>query len=46
MPRSIKPYGKKFRPPSFRKLFQPVVDILPNTPALESRGDRPLKMSF
>ncbi len=46
MPRSIKPYRKKLRPPSFHKLFQPVVNMLPNMPALESRGDRPLKMSF
>ncbi len=46
MPRSFKPHRKNFRPPSFHKLFQPVVNMLPITPSLESRGDRPLKMSF
>ena len=46
MPRSIKPYRKKLRPPSFYKLYHPAVNILTKTPALESRGDRPLKMSF
>ena len=46
MPRSIKPYGKKFRPSSFNKLFQLVVNMEHNIPALESKGDRPLKMSF
>lgn len=46
MPRSIKLHGKKFRPPSFHKLYRPAVNILTETPALESRGDRPLKMSF
>ena len=46
MPRSIKPYRKKLRPPSFHKLFQPVVNMRHQVPALESRGDRPLKMSF
>lgn len=46
MPRSFKPYGNKCAPPSFRKLYQPVVDMLHRIPALESRGDRPLKMSF
>ena len=46
MPRSIKPYKKKFQPPSFHKLFYPVANVLPKVPVLESRGDRPLKMSF
>jgi len=46
MPRSIKPHGKYFRPPSFHKLYQPVVNMRPKIPVLESRGDRPLKMSF
>lgn len=46
MPRTFKPYGNKYGPPSFRKLYQPVVDMLHRIPALESRGDRPLKMSF
>ena len=46
MPRSYEPYQKKHFPPSFYKLYQPVAKILPETPALESRGDRPLQMTF
>lgn len=46
MPRAIKPYRKKIRPPSFHKLFHPVANVLPKVPTLESKGDRPLKMSF
>ena len=46
MPRSFKSYRKKLRPPSFHKLFQPVATMNSKIPALESRGDRPLKMSF
>jgi len=46
MPRSSEPYRKKHFSPSFYKLYQPVVRILPETPVLESRGDRPLQMTF
>lgn len=46
MPRSFEPYQKKHFSPSFNKLYQPVVKILPETPVLESRGDRPLQMTF
>jgi len=46
MPRSFEPYQKKHFSPSFYKLYQPVVRILPETPVLESRGDRPLQMTF
>jgi len=46
MPRSIKPYRKKIRPPSFHKLLHPAAKMLPKTPVLESKGDKPLKMSF
>ena len=46
MPRTIRPYRKKRRPPSFRKLVQPVEKMLHKVPALESKGDRPLKMFF
>lgn len=46
MPRSVKPYRKKRRPPSFHKLIQPVLNMHHKIPALESKGDRPLKMSF
>ena len=46
MPRSFEPYQKKFRSNSFFQFLQPVGDILPDIPVLESRGDRPLKMTF
>ncbi len=31
---------------SYAQYLSPLQDILPNTPALESRGNRPLKMTF
>jgi len=31
---------------SFHKLYRPARKILPKTPALQSRGDKPLKMTF
>ena len=46
MPQSFEPYRKKLCPSSFYQLCQPVKRILPETPVLESRGDRPLKMTF
>ncbi|MBW2569677.1 MAG: hypothetical protein JRD93_12480 [Deltaproteobacteria bacterium] len=46
MLRSFEPYQKKPCLSSFCQLCQPVEKILPETPALESRGDRPLKMTF
>ena len=46
MPRSFEPYQKKHFSPSFWQLFQPLKKILPETPALQSRGDRPLQMNF
>jgi hypothetical protein len=46
MPRSLEPYQKNPWPPSFFKLYQPVKKTLHETPVLESRGDRPLKMTF
>ena len=46
MPRSFEPYQKKYPSPSFSKLFQPLKKMLPETPPLHSRGDRPLKMTF
>ena len=46
MPRSFEPYQKKLRPDSFYQFLQPVGDIIPEIPVLESRGDRPLKMNF
>jgi len=46
MPHSIKKNRKNFRPLSFIKLYQPVINMRHTIPALESKGDRPLKMSF
>ena len=46
MPRSFEPYQKRHHSPSFWKLFQPLKKILPETSALQSRGDRPLQMNF
>ena len=46
MPRSFEPYQRKLFSPSFYQLYQPLVKILQETPILESRGDRPLQMTF
>lgn len=46
MPRSFEPLQNKFYQPSFYEFYQPIAKILPETPVLESRGDRPLKMTF
>lgn len=43
---SLKPYQNKFNSKSFFKFFNPAKIILPEIPILESRGDRPLKMTF
>jgi hypothetical protein len=43
---SFEPNPKKPHPPSFYQLFQPVENVLAEIPALVSRGDRPLKMTF
>ena len=43
---SFCPYRAKFNPSSFRIFYQPLTEILPGAPALESRGHRPLKMNF
>ncbi|RLB89919.1 MAG: hypothetical protein DRH50_13045 [Deltaproteobacteria bacterium] len=32
--------------PSFRQLYLPIYRAMPGMPPLESRGDRPLKMTF
>lgn len=45
MPRSIV-LKKRLFAPSFRELIQPLSRILPRTPRLESRGNRPLNMTF
>ncbi len=46
MSRSVKPYRIKLNSHFFNQFFQPVWDAIPETPVLESRGDRPLKMTF
>ena len=46
MPRSFEASRKNFPAPSFYNLFQPIKEMLPGTPLLESQGDRPLKMTF
>lgn len=46
MPRSFKPFRKKHLSPSFRRVYKPVAKVLPDVPVLESRGDRPLQMTF
>ena len=46
MPRSFEPSQRKLFSPSFYQLYQPLYRILPETPILQSRGDRPLKMTF
>ncbi len=46
MPRLFEPYQEKFSSLSFYNLYQPIIKILAHTPVLESRGDRPLKMTF
>jgi len=46
MPRTFKPFPKPFCSPSFFELCQSLKTILPESPPLVSRGDRPLKMTF
>ena len=46
MPHTIEPRRKNQAIPSFRKLLAPVYRILPHTPSLEAKGDRPLQMTF
>ncbi len=49
MPYTIKPENKKQRrrkTPSFKKLTQPVNDLMPNISPLKARGNKPLQMTF
>ncbi len=46
MQQSFQPSKAKKCPLSFHKLYQPIKRIVPKTPVLESRGCRPLKMTF
>lgn len=45
MPRKLSP-KKGYSVPSFKQLTKPLTCILPNIPMLDSRGNRPLKMTF
>jgi len=46
MPQTFIPYQKFNHSLSYYKLWEPLINILKKTPPLESRGDRPLKMTF
>ncbi len=46
MPRSFHPYWEKIYSTSFYNFYQPIGKIMPETPILESRGYRPLQMTF
>ena len=46
MPRSLEPYPKKLLSSSFLQFYQPIGDVVPEMPVLESRGDRPLQTTF
>lgn len=45
MPRVIRS-KKKYFVPSFKQICKPLNHVLPNTPRLDSRGNRPLQMTF
>lgn len=46
MPRTLTAKGPPAQEPSFRELWQPVENFLPDIPVLQSRGNRQLKMTF
>lgn len=46
MPRHFKSKGKKTFHPQFDNLYQPLNTFMPDVPVLESRGNRPLQMTF
>ena len=46
MPHSFKPYHEKITSQTFHDFIEPAPAVLPEAPALESRGDRPLQMNF
>ena len=46
MPRTLEPYRKKGKGPSFQKLIAPLRKVLEGITSLTSRGNRPLKMTF
>jgi len=46
MPRTFNPYDRKQNISSFQQFWQPLCEILPEAPPLESRGDKLLKLTF
>ena len=46
MPRTLTPQGTESPEPSFQELWQPVENFSEDIPLLQSRGDRPLQMTF
>ena len=42
----IGPHSRKFTSQTFREFIGPAIDLIPDAPALESLGDKPLKMYF
>jgi hypothetical protein len=46
MPRTLQPWNKKSKAPSFYNLFEPAQNILPSIPPLQAQGNRPLQMEF
>src|SRR5665648_774755 len=46
MPRTLIAQYPKIPEPSFRELWRPVENFLDDIPLLQSRGDRPLQMTF
>lgn len=45
MPYALSP-KKRYVVPSFKQITQPLTHLLPNAPRLNSRGNRPLQMTF
>ena len=46
MPYILDPAKKHLVSPTFNELFDPIKNILPHTPPLEAKGDRPLQLDF
>ena len=46
MPRTLTPQAPDTQAPSFEELWQPLENSLDDSPPLQSRGDRPLQMTF
>ena len=46
MRRKFRQLKKKTKAKTFKKFWKPIKNILPETPPLVSRGDRPLQMTF